>query len=164
MLHKGLIIFLFYIYRCLLMSIQLRISYVLWIVVPQILYLGRWNISRLLRKEKEILWPSLYAMHWIVGSGRPTITPPMGTQITIEYALLYPNSTCIVSMQNTWGQWRGISSLYSAYWIWQTILWKNPLLGLHYTNIKPVEHVAYKIISNFSVHSKLGMINLGTLE
>jgi hypothetical protein len=29
----------------------------------------------------------------IVGSGRATITLPMGTQITIEDALLYPNST-----------------------------------------------------------------------
>jgi hypothetical protein len=30
----------------------------------------------------------------IVGSGRATITLPMGTQIMIEDALLYPNSTC----------------------------------------------------------------------
>ena len=29
----------------------------------------------------------------IVGSGRATITLPMGTQVTIEDALLYPNST-----------------------------------------------------------------------
>ena len=30
----------------------------------------------------------------IVGSGRATITLPMGTQITMEDALLYPDSTC----------------------------------------------------------------------
>jgi hypothetical protein len=30
----------------------------------------------------------------IVGAGRATITLPMSTQITIEEALLYPNSTC----------------------------------------------------------------------
>jgi len=29
----------------------------------------------------------------IVGSGRATITLPMGTQITMEDALLYPDST-----------------------------------------------------------------------
>ena len=29
----------------------------------------------------------------IVGSGQATITLPMGTQITMEDALLYPNST-----------------------------------------------------------------------
>jgi hypothetical protein len=29
----------------------------------------------------------------IVGSGRATITLPMGTQVTIEDALLYPDST-----------------------------------------------------------------------
>jgi hypothetical protein len=30
----------------------------------------------------------------IVGSGRATITLPMGTQVKIENAILYPDSTC----------------------------------------------------------------------
>jgi ubiquinone biosynthesis protein Coq4 len=30
----------------------------------------------------------------IVGSGKATIVLPMGTQVTIENALLYPDSTC----------------------------------------------------------------------
>src|SRR5436190_18965137 len=30
----------------------------------------------------------------IIGSGRSTITLPMGTQLEIEDALLYPDSTC----------------------------------------------------------------------
>jgi hypothetical protein len=32
----------------------------------------------------------------IVGSGKATIILPMGTQITIENALLYPDSTCTI--------------------------------------------------------------------
>ena len=37
----------------------------------------------------------------IVGSGRVTITPPMGTKITMEDALLYPNSTrTLLSFRN----------------------------------------------------------------
>ena len=37
----------------------------------------------------------------IVGSGRATITLPMGTQIMMEYALLYPDSTrTLLSFRN----------------------------------------------------------------
>ena len=95
----------------------------------------------------------------IVGSGRATITLPMGTQVEIEDALLYPDSTRIllsfkdirknglhteiynvnneefllITKDNGYGKQiiERISSLST---------------GLYYTYIKPEQHVAYKII------------------
>jgi peptide/histidine transporter 3/4 len=95
----------------------------------------------------------------IVGSGRATITLPMGTQITIEDALLYPDSTRILlnfrdvrknglhvetHMDNKdefllftklTGYGKQICEKISSL---QT--------RLYYTYIKPTEHVTYKII------------------
>jgi hypothetical protein len=95
----------------------------------------------------------------IVGSGRATITLPMGTQIMIEDALLYPNSTCTLLsfrdicknglhaethvdsnkeyliLTKLTGYGKQICEKFSSL---QT--------GLYYTFIKTVPHVTYKII------------------
>ena len=95
----------------------------------------------------------------IVGSGRVTITLPMGTQITMEDVLLYPDSTrTLLSFRDIrkngfhvethmdnkeefllftklTGYGRQICEKISSLQI-----------GLYFTNIKPIEHVAYKII------------------
>jgi hypothetical protein len=46
---------------------------------------------------------------------------------------------------------------------------KNPLLGLYYTNIKPIEHVAYKIIFQLlgafqTWHDQFGTPRIGTMS
>jgi hypothetical protein len=42
----------------------------------------------------------------IVGSGRATITLPMGTMLAIEDALLYPDSThTLLSYRDIWKKW-----------------------------------------------------------
>ena len=114
----------------------------------------------------------------IVGSGRATITLPMGTQLEIEDALLYPDSTRTllsfkdirkngfhtenhnvnneeflrITKDNGYGK--------------QTIE-RIPSLstGLYYTYIKPEQHVGYKVtFQNLDVfkiwHDCLG--HLGT--
>ena len=58
---------------------------------PQILYLGKQNIFKLLQRKKEIFWQSRDDAT-IVGTGRATIVLPMGTHMTIEDALLYLDS------------------------------------------------------------------------
>ena len=95
----------------------------------------------------------------IVGTGKATITLPMGTQITIKNALLYPNSTrtllsyrdirkngfhvethednngefLLVTKENRYGK---------------DILERFTTLpsGLYYTYIKPVPYVAYMVV------------------
>ena len=78
--------------RCLLVTIQRRKNYVLWTHVPQILYLERKYFQTLKKREGNIMTIASQDV-LIVGSGRATITLPMGTQITMEDALLYPDST-----------------------------------------------------------------------
>jgi hypothetical protein len=51
------------------------------------------NFSGLLRKEKEILWSSLYDAS-IIGSVRTTIILPKSAQLMRENTLLYPGLTC----------------------------------------------------------------------
>jgi hypothetical protein len=95
----------------------------------------------------------------IVGFERATITFPNDTQVTIEDALLYPNSThTLISFRDI-----RMSELYvctyednkvecflitmsSGYG--HEVLQRIPstLFGLYYTYIKFVPHVAYKVI------------------
>jgi hypothetical protein len=95
----------------------------------------------------------------IVGSGRATITLPMGTQITMEEALLYPNST------RTFLSFRDVRKIgfhvethmdNKEEYLFLTKLTgygkqicekiSSLQTGLYFTYIKPVKHVAYKII------------------
>lgn len=95
----------------------------------------------------------------IFGSGRATITLPMDTQITIEDALLYPDST------HTLLSYRDIRQigfhiethmhnreefllLTKQKGYGKRICEKIPslTLGLYYTYIKPIAHVVYKVI------------------
>jgi hypothetical protein len=118
----------------------------------------------------------------IVGSGRATITLPMGTQITIEDALLYLDSTrtllsyrdirnngfhiethnenneefLLITKDSGYGKQslEKISSLPSR---------------LYYTYIKPIPHVAYKVIfQNVNAfqtwHDRLGHPGIGMIQ
>jgi len=94
----------------------------------------------------------------IVGSGSATIVLPMGTQITIEDALLYPDSKRTLLSYRDIHQngfilkpvitiMRRFSSLLKSGYgkeIIEKILSFSS--GLYYTYIKPVPHVAYKVI------------------
>jgi hypothetical protein len=106
----------------------------------------------------------------IVGSGRATITFPNGTQVMIEDALLYPNST------HTLISFRGIrksglhvcthednkeefllitkSSGYS-----HEVIERIPSTpsGLYYTYMKFIPHIAYKVISIMLINSRPGI-------
>jgi hypothetical protein len=95
----------------------------------------------------------------IVGSGRATITFPNATQVTIEDALLYPDSTHpLISFRDI--QKSGLhvcthednkvkflfitkSSVY-GHEVLERI--HSTLSGLYYTYIKPVPYVAYTVI------------------
>ena len=95
----------------------------------------------------------------IVGSGRATIVLPMGTQITIEDALLYPDSKRTLLShrdirQNDFhiethddnNEEILLVTKNSGYG--KRIVEKIPFFpsGLYYTYIKPVPHDAYKVI------------------
>jgi hypothetical protein len=94
----------------------------------------------------------------IVGAGHATITLPMGTQITIEEALLYPDSTCtLLSYRDirtngfhveTHEENKEQYLLFTKDRYGKQIVKKIPSFsyGLYYTYIKPVKHVAYKVI------------------
>jgi hypothetical protein len=100
----------------------------------------------------------------------------MGTQINIEEALLYPDSTCtLLSYRDI--QKNGIHvethEEYNEEFLLLTkdteygkqTLEKVPSLpsGLYYTYIKPVPHVAYKVIFQNVDALKLGMNALAIL-
>jgi hypothetical protein len=64
---------------------------------------------------------------------------------------------------------RNFFSLLSLLDMANNFVKKNPLLGLYYTNIKPIEHVAYKI--NFQLlgafqtwHDQFGTPRIGTMS
>jgi hypothetical protein len=95
----------------------------------------------------------------IIDSGRATIVLPMGTQVTIENALLYSNSThillsyrdihknglhVITQEENNEEFLHIIKKNEDDY----DILKRIPPLpsGFYYTYIKSVPHVAYKVI------------------
>jgi hypothetical protein len=118
----------------------------------------------------------------IVGSGRAIITLPMGTQITIDDALLYPDSTrTILSYtdirQNSFHIKTHDDNKEEYLLITKNngyakqILEKIPSLssGLYYTYIKPVPHVAYKVIfqnvDTFQIwHDRLGHPGVGMMR
>ena len=95
----------------------------------------------------------------IVGTGRATIVLPMGTHITIEDALLYPNSKRTLLnyqdiRQNSFHIETGdenneeflLITKYNGYG--KKIVEQIPSFpsGLYYTYIKHVPHVVYKVI------------------
>jgi hypothetical protein len=95
----------------------------------------------------------------IVGSGRATITLPMSTQVTIEDALLYPDSTrTLLSFRDIRKSGLHISThtenneefllISNPSEYGTNILERIPSLpsGLYYTYIKPVPHITYKVI------------------
>jgi hypothetical protein len=118
----------------------------------------------------------------IVGSGRATIVLPMGTQIVIEDALLYPDSTrTLLSYKDIHrnGFHVETNSDNKNEYLFITkpdgynkrLLEKIPSLssGLYYTYIKPVQHVAYKVIFQnldlFKIwHDRLGHPGIGMMK
>jgi hypothetical protein len=118
----------------------------------------------------------------IVGSGRATIMFPNGTQVMIEDALLYPDSThTLISFRDI--QKSGLhvcthednkeefllitkSSGYG-----HEVLERIPSTPsrLYYTYIKPIPYIAYKVIfqnvDTFSTwHSRLGHPGIGMMR
>ncbi|KAJ1264519.1 hypothetical protein BS78_08G007400 [Paspalum vaginatum] len=94
-----------------------------------------------------------------VGSGRAIITLPMGTQIVIEDALLYPYSTrTLLSYRDIRKNGRHVETyeqnkeefllLTRLTGYGKQICEKIPTLdfGLYYIYIKPTKHVTYKVI------------------
>jgi hypothetical protein len=118
----------------------------------------------------------------IVGSGRATIVLPMGTQIVIEDALMYPDSTrTLLSYKDICrnGFHVETNSDNKDEYLFITkhdryskrLLEKIPSLssGLYYTYIKPVQHVTYKVIfQNLDVfkiwHDRLGHPGIGMMR
>ena len=117
----------------------------------------------------------------IVGSGRAIIILPMGTQLVIEDALLYPDSTrTLLSYKDIRRNCFPIEThndnkdeylfITKNDGYNKQLLEKIPSLstGLYFTYIKPVQHVAYKIIfQNLDIfktwhdglgHPKIGMM------
>ena len=118
----------------------------------------------------------------IVGSGRAIITLPMGTQITIEDALLYPDSTrTLLSYRDIRQNGFHIEThmdnreefllLTKQNGYGKRICEKIPSLtsGLYYTYIKPIAHVAYKVIFQnvdafHTWHDRLGHPGIGMMR
>ena len=118
----------------------------------------------------------------IVGSGRVTIVLPMGTQITIEDALLYPDSKrTLLSYRDICQNGFHIETrddnneeillVTKDNGYCKQIIEKIPSFpsGLYYTYIKPVPHVAYKVIFQnvdaFKIwHERLGHPGIGMMR
>ena len=118
----------------------------------------------------------------IVGSGRATIILPMGTQLTIEDALLYPESTrTLLSYKDIRKNGLHVETHVDnkEEFIFFTRLTgsnkqvceKIPSLesGLYYTYIKPISNVAYKVIfqnvNSFQTwHDRLGHPGIGMMR
>jgi hypothetical protein len=114
----------------------------------------------------------------IVGSGRATITLPMGAEIVIEDALLYPDSNrTILSFRDIWQNGMHIEThdenqekflfLTKPNRYGKHICEKIPSLtsGLYYTYIKSIAHVAYKAnfinVDPFLIwHDRLGHLGI----
>jgi hypothetical protein len=100
---------------------------------------------------------------------------PMGTSITIEDALFYPDSTrTLLSYRDIWKNGYHIEThqennefllITKDNGYGRDTLKRIPSTPsrLYYSYIKPVQHVVYKVISRMLMHSKLGMIALVTL-
>jgi peptide/histidine transporter 3/4 len=118
----------------------------------------------------------------IVGSGRATIVLPMGTQIDIEEALLYPDSTrTLLSYRDIRKNGIHVETheenneqfllLTKDTGYGKQTLERVPSFpsGLYYTYIKPVPHVAYKVIFHnvdaFKTwHERLGHPGIGMMR
>ena len=118
----------------------------------------------------------------IVGSGRATITLPMGTQITMEDALLYPDSTrTLLSFRDFRKNGFHVEThmdnkeeflLFTKLTEYgKQICEKISSLQtrLYFTYIKPIEHVAYKIIFQDvdafqNLHDRLGHPGIGIMK
>ena len=118
----------------------------------------------------------------IVGTGRAIFTLPMGTQIIIEDALLYPDSTrTLIGYRDIRKNGFHIETHEDnkeEYLLFtkdngygKQIFEKIPSLssGLYYTYIKPVAHVAYKVIfQNVNAfqtwHDRLGHPGVGMMR
>jgi hypothetical protein len=92
----------------------------------------------------------------IVGSGRATITFSNYTQVTIEDALLYPDSTCtLISFRDIRKSGLHVCThednkeefllITKSFGYGREVLEGIPSTpsGLYYTYIKPIPHVAY---------------------
>jgi hypothetical protein len=117
----------------------------------------------------------------IVGSGRATITFSNGTQVTIEDALLYPNSThTLISFRDIQKSGLHVHThednkgefllITKSFGYDHDVLGRihSTLSGLYYTYIKPVSYVACKVIfqnvDTFSTwHSRLGHPGIGMM-
>ena len=118
----------------------------------------------------------------IVGTGRAIFTLPSGTQVTIEDALLYPDSSrTLISYRDIRKNGFHIETHEDnkeEYLLFtkddgygKKVHEKIPSLssGLYYTYIKPVEHVAYKVIfQNVNAfqtwHDRLGHSEIGMMR
>jgi hypothetical protein len=131
----------------------------LWIVAPQTLYLGRKKyFQTLTQRSQNIL---IIAGHdaAIVGSDRATIMFSNGTQVTIEDALLYPDSTLtLISFRDIRKIGLHVCThednkeefllITKSFGYGHDVLERIPSTpsGWYYTYIKPVPYVAYKVI------------------
>jgi hypothetical protein len=118
----------------------------------------------------------------IVGSGRATITCPYGTQVTVEDALLYPDSTrSLISFRDIRKSGLHVCThednkeefllITKSFGYGHKVLERIPSTpyGLYYTYIKPVPHVTYKVIfhniDTFKTwHSRLGHPEIGMIR
>jgi peptide/histidine transporter 3/4 len=118
----------------------------------------------------------------IVGTGRAIFTLPNGTQVIIEDALLYPDSSrTLISYRDIRKNGFHIEThednkeeylLFTKdYGYGKQVLEKIPSLSseLYYTYIKPVEHVVYKVIfQNVDAfqtwHDRLGHPGIGMMR
>jgi peptide/histidine transporter 3/4 len=118
----------------------------------------------------------------IVGSEKATVTLPMGTQINIEDALLYPDSTCTplsyrdirknrIHVETHEENKEEFLLFTNDIRQGKETLEKVPSLlsGLYYIYIKPVPYVAYKVIfqnaDTFQTwHDRLGHPGVGMMR
>jgi hypothetical protein len=118
----------------------------------------------------------------IVGSERATITFHNGTQVTIKHALLYPDYTrTLISFRDIRKSGLHICTrednkenfllITKSSGYGHEVLERIPSTpsGLYYTYIKPVSHVAYKVIfqnvDTFKTcHSRLGHLGIGMMR
>jgi hypothetical protein len=128
----------------------------LWIVAPQTLRETKY-FQTLIKRIVDI-WTIVGCDASIVGSKKATITFPIGTQITINTALLYPNSTCtllsyrdirknglhVITHEENNEEFLLITQSNND---GHDILERIPSLQprLYYTYIKHVPHVVYKV-------------------
>jgi hypothetical protein len=107
----------------------------------------------------------------IVGLGRAIIILPMGTQLVIEDALLYSDSTrTLLSYKdirrngfhietNNNNKHEYLLNTKNDRYTKQLLEKISSLsTGLYFTYNKPVQHVAYKIFFKILMSSRLGMI------